>query len=275
MTTIARFLANPAALPALPEIALALIETFGREDVSLGELEALIGKDPALAARLLRLANSARYGARMNITRLRDAAARVGLGPLRGLAMSVCLAGAFPNPRGFDRRRFWSQNLATAGHARVLAEMLQLDADAAELAGLVLRTGQLLMLMVEPGTMSLVEALAGAPDSVFELEHLHFGCDHAEVTAELALHWHFPTALIDMFYTVGEPLAAQPFSALGAVLRLASVLADAGHDGIDPIATLASTHPALLRRLHLDPQRLAARLLPHEQLTAAIGELTG
>ena len=85
------FLQFAADLPPLPETAQRLIASFGREDLSLRELSALIGQDPALTARLLRLANSARYSPRERITRLQDAAAVVGLGPLRALALGACL----------------------------------------------------------------------------------------------------------------------------------------------------------------------------------------
>ena len=221
---------------------------------------ALIGQDPALSTRLLRLANSARFRPHDRITRLQDAAAIIGLGPLRSLALGACLAQAFPVLPGFDRLRFWRQNLATAAYARWLASTLGLDTDIAEVAGLVLRSGELLMLMAEPGTASLVESLVGEPDSIFALQRLHFGCTHADLSAELAVRWRFPPTLIDTLYTADDPLAARPFSAEGAVLRAASVMADAADDGIDPLLALLEFQPALVRALGLDLDALGARL---------------
>ncbi len=274
MSRIDRFFAHATALPALPEVAHRLLETFRREDVSLVELSELIAQDTALAARVLRLANSARFGARRRVAHLPDAAALIGLNGLRGLALTACLVDAFPRPRGFDRRRFWCQNLATAGYARTIAGLLGHDADTAEVAGLLLRSGQMLMLLAEPGKVALVESLAGAPDSIFALEHDHFGCSHAEVSAELAARWHLPLELVDALYTAAHPLAAEPFSPAGALLRLASVIADAGEDGLDRAEAARLAQPALLARLGLAPEQLAARLPAHETLTAAAGELT-
>ena len=268
-----RFFDNTTDLPTLPEVAQRLMATFGREDVSLRELASLIAQDPALTARLLRLANSARYRPRERITRLQDAAALIGLGPLRSLAMGACLARAFPALPGFDRLRFWRQNLATAAYARWLASTLGLDTDIAEVAGLVLRSGELLMLMAEPGTASLVESLAGAPDSIFALQRLHFGCTHADLSAELAVRWRFPPAIIDTLYTAGDPLAAQPFSAEGAVLRAASVMADAANDGLDPLLALQAFAPALVRALNLDLDALGARLPDFALVVSSAGEM--
>lgn len=268
-----RFFDHAIDLPTLPEVAQRLMATFGRDDVSLHELAALIGQDPALTARLLKLANSVRYRPRERITRLQDAAAMIGLGPLRSLAMGACLARAFPVLPGFDRLRFWRQNLATAAYSRWLASTLGLDTDTAEVAGLVLRSGELLMMMTAPGTAVLVESLAGAPDSLFALQRLHFGCSHAELSAELALRWRFPATIVDTLYTAADPMAAQPFSAEGAVLRAASVMADAADDGLDPLLALQEFQPALVLALGLDLDALGARLPDFALMAAAAGEL--
>ncbi len=270
-----RYIDHADQLPTLPEIAQQLITSFGRDDVALHELVALIRQDAALSARLLRLANSALYcrpfGDR--VTRLQDAAALIGLGPLRALALGACLAQAFPRRPGFDRLRFWRQNLATAAYARWLAGTLSLDADLAEVGGLVLRSGELLMLLADPGMTALVESLAGAPDSVFALQRQHFGCTHAELSAELASRWHFPSDIVDALYTAADPLAAQPFSAPGALLRVASVLADAAADGLAPLPALLACQPDLVRVLGLDLHALAPRLPDHGQVTALAGDL--
>jgi len=273
MSRIDRFFTHANQLPALPEVAHRLLDCFRREDVSLVELSELIARDSSLAARVLRLANSARYGARRRVAHLPDAAALIGLDGLRGLALAACLVDVFPRPRGFDRQRFWRQNLATAGNARGLALALDHDAALAEVAGLLLRSGQVLMLMAEPGLVALIESLAGPPDSVFTLEREHFGCTHAEVSAELAARWHLPLELVDALYTAGNPLAAEPFSALGGLLRLASLLADAGEDGLDRVQAAGTAHAGLMARLQLTPEVLQARLQPHELLVAPADEI--
>jgi HD-like signal output (HDOD) protein len=140
-------------------------------------------------------------------------------------------------------------------------------------AGLLLRSGQVLMLMTEPGLVALVESLSGPPDSVFALEREHFGCTHAEVSAELAARWHLPLELVDALYTAGNPLAAEPFSPLGGVLRLASVLADAGEDGLDRVQAASVAQGGLLARLQLGPELLQVRLPSHELLVAPADEI--
>ncbi|MFX7918684.1 HDOD domain-containing protein, partial [Acinetobacter baumannii] len=78
--------------------------------------------------------------------------------------------------------------------------------------GLMLRTGQLLMALEEPQLVADVEAHAAEPGSRFSLEEHRFGCTHADVTASLAAHWHFPAPLVAAFKDANAPLETRPFS---------------------------------------------------------------
>jgi HD-like signal output (HDOD) protein len=268
-----RFFVNAAALPTMPEVAHRLLLTFDRADLRMAEVADLIAKDQGLSVKLLRMANSARYSPRETVTTISDAAHAIGLNSLRDLALSACVAGAFPVIEGFDRLRFWRQCLATAGHARLLAGACGLDADTAYLAGMVLRTGELLMLMVEPDAVALTELRAQAPDSLMDHQRSVMRCTHAEVTAELARRWRFPKLLVDGLRAAADPMACHPFSRLGGVLRLASVMSDAGERGLPAVGTLLETQGDLVEHLHLDLDWLASHLAPHAALTAGVDQL--
>lgn len=277
MPTVDRYFANPAALPSMPEIAHRVLRACSQPDVSLTSLSGLIGRDQGLTVKLLRMANSARFSPRQSIATIQDAAAAVGLQNLRDLTLAACVAGAFPATPGFDRLRFWRQSLATAGHARTLAQACGLDADAAYLAGLVLRTGELLMLMVDPGPTLQAEALAhqpgSLPDSLMDHERSLLQCTHAEVSAELARRWKFPPALVTALAAAADPLAARPFSRLGGVLRLAQVMSEAGDRQLPALTTLLDTQRPLVEHLRLDLDWLGSHMSPYEALTEGVDQL--
>ena len=273
MPHLQKYFAQAAALPAMPEVAHRLLRSFEREDLALGELAALIGQDQSLSVKVLRLANSARYSPRQAIATLKDAAASIGLQSMRDLALSACVAGAFPISKGFDRLRFWRHCLATAGNARTLAQACDLDGDSAYMAGMLLRTGELLMLMSEPEAIALAQARADAPDSLLDHQRALLHCTHAEVTAELARRWKFPQVMVDGLHAAADPMAARPFSRLGAVLRLASVMSDAGHLGLPAVSTLLDTQPELVAHLNLDLDWLVAHLQPYDTLTSGVDQL--
>jgi len=275
MPTTDKFFSNPTALPSMPEVASRLLRSFNDDRMGMTELAALISQDQGLSVKLLRMANSARYSPRHAISTIKDAAATIGMSALRDLALAACVSGAFPNTGNFDRLRFWRQCLATAGHARMLAQACDIDPDTAYLAGLVMRTGELLMLMSEPDAVALAEERASAPDSLLDHEMALMQCTHLEVTAELARRWRFPDELVKGLAAAANPMDMKPFSQLGAVLRLASVMSDAGERGLAPLTTLMDLQPELMHHMHLDLdiEWLVAHMSDYDTLTSGVDQL--
>ena len=268
MPAIEPFIERATAMPAMPEVAHKLLQSFDRDDLSLPELAALVGRDQALSAKVLRLANSARYSPARSVASLPDAAAALGLRTLRDLTLSACMAGAFPEIPGFDRKAFWRGTMAVAAYAQPLARWLDGDEDTAYLGGLMLRTGQLLMLLVEPQRMAEVSAHCTELDSRIGQEQARMGVSHPLISAELARHWRFPTALVQAFNAAADPLEVKPFCRLGAALRLASVIADARETGLSATEGLMQSQATLVSALHLDLDWLEAHLPDHRLAVA-------
>ena len=255
-----RFFANHSALPTMPEVASRLMKSFDDPILSMARLAELIAKDPILSAKVLRLANSARYSPSHSIGTLQDAANALGMDLLRNLSMAAAISGSFPTIPGLDRKAFWRHAVSTAAYARMLAKLVRLDADEVYLAGLMLRTGQLLMAMTEAAAVADVEAHAQEPGSRYSLEQSRFGCTHADVTASLAAHWHFPAEMVQAFADANDPMRVRPFSLMAAVLHLAEVLADAHEHHGEPLPALQAAVPELIEHLHLDMADLKQRL---------------
>jgi HD-like signal output (HDOD) protein len=249
------------------------MRSLEREDTSMQEVAALIERDPSLAVKVLRVANSAGVGAQREVANLRDAANLLGMRRLRGLSLAACVSNMFPKDGQFDRPRFWRHGLATAGHAKVLAGLCEIDPDTAYIAGLVMRIGRVLMLMVEPEIVARCDDLNDSPDSLIGHEVEWLGCSHLEVSAALAKRWDFPNEIVDALVAARDPLATLPFSPLGAVLRLASTLADAGDLQLAEVDTLVATQPELMARMGLSAEDLVEYLQPWDSLTMGVDQL--
>jgi len=268
-----RYLHNPDALPVMPELAVRLMRTLENEDTSMSEVAELIERDPSLAVKVLRVANSAAVGASREVGNLRDAANLLGMRRLRDLSLAACVSNIFPKDGQFDRERFWRHGMATAGHAKVLAGLCGIDPDTAYIAGLVMRIGRVLMLMVEPEIVARCDELNDTPDSLIGHEMEWLGCSHLEVSAALARRWDFPKEIVDALVAARDPVAATPFSVLGAVLRLASTLADAGDLQLAEVDTAVAMQSEVMARLDLSAEDLAENLLSWESLTQGVSEL--
>ena len=76
------------SLPTLPAVALEIVRLSHDPRVSIDKIAEVVEKDPGLAAKTLRLANSSYYGASRPIVSLRQALVRVGLRTAKMLALS-------------------------------------------------------------------------------------------------------------------------------------------------------------------------------------------
>ena len=140
-------------LPSLPEVALKIRSALADENVSIGEIARLLGTDPALAAKTLRVANSAMfYRGTRPITNLKDAVSQLGQKMVRNVALSFAAQQVFI---GYGHRGLhdlvgavWRHSVHVAVVAHMLARVrTRLNADEAFLAGLLHEVGKLYILM--------------------------------------------------------------------------------------------------------------------------------
>jgi HD-like signal output (HDOD) protein len=275
MGSIEQFFLSGNTLPAMPEIARQLIASFDDEKVDLHTIVKLTAQEQSLAFKILRLAHSARYARSRSVTSLTDAAGMLGMERLRNLVLAASIASAFPRVEGFDRIHFWKHAIATGGYARWFARILGVDAESGYLAGFMLRSGQLLMARALPDAITEVEASSTTPGTRMANEQRILGCNHAQVTAELARRWQLPQRLIDGFAHAAKPLEARPFSLLAALLNMAAVMADSGSMNVPASDALQEADGPLLDHLRLDVPWLQSTAPTYEELTAPVDELLG
>jgi HD-like signal output (HDOD) protein len=156
-------------LPSLPEVALKIRRALAEESVSSGEIARLLGTDPALAARTLRIANSAMfYRGSRPITSLSGAVSQLGHKMVRNVALSFAAQQVFigygSRPLRDAIAAVWRHSVHVAVAAHMLARVrTKLNADEAFLAGLLHAVGKLYILM---NAKDHLEALVG--DTGFE-----------------------------------------------------------------------------------------------------------
>jgi len=137
-------------LPSLPHVVVSLLNASMDDDSSMGELSALISRDPSLVAQILRLANSPLYRSRGNVSSIDNAVIKLGIKAVRCLAITLSIHQSFSNyksPVGFSMSMFWHHSLLTAICAKFLAEKIGYDEpEDAFLAGFLKRLNSLIPL---------------------------------------------------------------------------------------------------------------------------------
>ncbi|MCS7172041.1 MAG: HDOD domain-containing protein [Armatimonadetes bacterium] len=168
-------------------------------NTSAEEVASVLGRDPVLAARMLRLANSALYLRARRVATLREAVVLVGFAAVRSLLASAVAYDVFRSGApgyGLDRVQLWQHSLAVATVARHLGGSRGRDGEAAFVAGLLHDIGKLaLSSALQEQYPAVLEAVASGMDFV-EAERAVLGCDHAQVGAEAARRWNLPDSLI-------------------------------------------------------------------------------
>ena len=82
-------------IPSIPLVLIKIIQTLDDDTSSAKELEELILHDPALSARILRLANSAFYSFRTEVKTISHAIALLGMNLVTSLAIGINIFDTF------------------------------------------------------------------------------------------------------------------------------------------------------------------------------------
>jgi diguanylate cyclase (GGDEF)-like protein len=185
--------------PTPPAVAMQVITLAQDPDIDLGRVADTVSADPAIAVKVMRIANSAMYARRRQSTNLRQALIVLGLNATLTLALSFTLVGTLRKDaiKGFDFNAYWKRAILAATWAKLLAsEFGRRDAEEVFLASLLQDIGMLALDRIAPEIYSGI--------SPFQLEHRRVcqhekSCvetDHRSVGAWMLTHWNMPAALV-------------------------------------------------------------------------------
>jgi len=141
---------NQLLLPSLPDIAIRVGQAINEEYADSQKVVHIIENDPSIAAKILKAANSARYGGSQQISRLQDAIVRIGMKTVHQLVITFALRELFRcNSALLNKkmREIWDHSRHVGAIAHILAKQCKhLDAETALLAGLVHDIGSVAVL---------------------------------------------------------------------------------------------------------------------------------
>lgn len=185
-------------LPSLPGVAMRVIELGRDPDVGIADITQVVSMDPALAAKLLKIANSPMYAQRRRVDNLRQALMLLGLNAAMTLALSFSLVGSLAGgpASGMDYPRYWRRSLITALASRVIGKSMGLRRlEELFLAGLLQDIGMSVLDVALRGEYAAVLAQGTQHDALVRAEAGAFGADHAEVGAWIMEQWGMPDYL--------------------------------------------------------------------------------
>lgn len=221
-------------LPSLPAVALNIIDASKDPDISLHDISAIISTDPAVSAKLLKIANSPLYSQRRKSENLREALTLLGFNASLTIALSFSLLKSLGNNKNHET--FWKRSIISASIARILGSKLGVTKlEDLFLASLLQDIGILVMQCLDDSPY---------PEDSNDLQHIErinleleaLDLEHSLIGAWLLKHWNLPSYLINaVMYShslnTGLPNQSKENISFHYCLNLSGVLADVWLDG--------------------------------------------
>lgn len=228
---IQELVSKASDLVSLPEVSLRVNELANDPDSTADEMGKVISQDPALVARMLKIANSAYYGLSTEVETITRAIAVLGTNKIRDLVLSTAASDAFdgiPNNL-ITMQDFWHHSLYCGLLAQILAKKSKkIHAESIFIAGLLHDIGQLLMFnqLPEKSHEAILLLMEGSEElETYEAERHIFGFDHMQVGAALIKSWKLSPVLEECIEFHHEPQKAKDFPAEVALINIANAVA--------------------------------------------------
>jgi HD-like signal output (HDOD) protein len=237
-------------LPSFPEIAVRVRRVLSDPKSSVDQVVRVVGSEPALAARLLRIANSASFNrSGRAVTDLRTAINRIGYNMVRSASISFSMAQMRKTNKlaGLEHHLndLWQSSTSAAAVAYVLARTCtKVNPDEAMLTGMMHGIGKLYVLTRAVDHPGLFADDAALDEIIDEW--------HASIGKAILENWNFPDS---MAQAVGEQANADRTEEgpadLNDVIAIAILMASNGTD-------VALHELGAAKRLGLDSEKTQA-----------------
>jgi len=244
------------SLPSAPAVVLQILDLVQDSNISTPRLAKVIARDPALVAKILKVANSAWCGVRHEIATLEQAVNLLGLNGIMSVALSFSLVQELRNIREttFDYQSYWRRSVIAASATLAVGSSLKESSrDELFLAGLLQDIGMLIIGGAVPDYGKLVASAGREHERIVDLEREELGTDHARVGSWFLNEWGLPNMLVDAVYASHNLEGSTSFLAKSAAIG--SQIADIWINP-DTDAATATASGTFINCLGLSPEKM-------------------
>ncbi|MGA2501426.1 MAG: HDOD domain-containing protein [Tepidisphaeraceae bacterium] len=250
---LAELLGSLHTIATLPEITLRITECINDPASTVADLHRVLGGDPALVSRLLRLVNSAFYARATEIDSIQRAIVLLGFDAVHHLALAATMGQLFRGAHiceGYTGRDLWTHCIAVAAVSRELAHRTRCSApEEVFLAGLLHDLGLLVSLQVCRGQLRRVCEQVRAGNTTFSTAELEIiGVGHEQLGSALARHWKFPESVCVVAAHHHDPSTTAPrWQTIAGIVHVADAICCCRSIGFDLTARLDTLDPACMQ----------------------------
>jgi HD-like signal output (HDOD) protein len=185
-------------LPPFPAIAQRVLSLVDNDTTAANQISECIKLDATFTAEILRVANSALFGAAREIYTVKHAVNLLGLNRVKAMAVLIAVnAMVKPAMRIEALRKVWVHSLITAILTEESARISRSSLDGAYTAGLLHNLGVLGLMSAYPEEYAgMIDVSAEYGLDLLGTERDLFEIDHCAAGACLAAEWNFPEPIV-------------------------------------------------------------------------------
>lgn len=215
-------------IPTLPASVLRVMQMIEDPFCSSSDLAKVIQADPAMAAKVLKLANSSYYGFRQKIANIPQAVTLLGFATLKNTLLAAAVFDMFRiSGTGFDLPALWTHSVTTATAAKLLAKRARYpQSEKAFTAALMHDVGKIILARFIPqGLAEIVEVIQSENLAMYDAEKKVLGLSHPALGAWVLGRWGLPAPIVEAVEFHHHPTRAQNGFDLAGIVYLANILA--------------------------------------------------
>ncbi|TAN44339.1 MAG: HDOD domain-containing protein [Nitrospirae bacterium] len=201
-------------VPSIPAIAAKVLKITNDDRASIAELEKIISKDEAFAARVLKVANSPYFGRSRDICSISTAMMVIGFNNMHSLVVASALKDLYKKNTVYEKS-LWEHSLCVSIAAAILAcETRLVPTEEAHIAALVHDLGASVLLNCMPNDYKAITDKAYRDGiSLIKAEEEFLRFNHCDTGNLIARKWRLPMSMeLVMSYHHKETIDAIPKS---------------------------------------------------------------
>ena len=179
-------------LPSLPDVAVRIGEAVNNDDTDAKRVAKLIETDPAIAIKIVKASNSARFGGVSQVATVTEAVARLGMRNTQTLVITFALRELFrTNSKALTKRMLdlWEHSRRIAALTQVLGDKVGgFNSHEALLAGLVHDIGGLAVIAYARDFPDVMEHPGSLESSIHALR--------SQLGGMILNKWQLPNELV-------------------------------------------------------------------------------
>jgi len=264
---VRRYISAMHDLSTLPMLLGKIVHTCNDPKATPAEVYNLIAIDPALAERVLRIANSVFLGRSGQIKNIYQAIMFLGFERIKSLALGMTVLNAFPTRGSSTAENLWIHSYEVAYLSSLLAEYVPMTLPSeCFLAGLLHDMGRIVFYGMDQKGFVQIET----GDSMFEQEREAFGCTHTVAGAWLVEALGMPNELMAPIKYHHRPSFANTAHKQVGIVALAEAMTEVLKTRVEDDGQWTTEIDAVLQQLSIAEEEISAA---GEKLKAARPEI--